>query len=461
MSILVFKGVPKGELQANMDTFFLTDLDPRAAIKGSRDPLGFQPIWTYFGRQVVSNLTTVTRSVRNFTTLLLGFYFAENAVAGADDEERQRLKSFLRFEQLAAYSRFAYGKTGSTSESPLGILRVRQRSREGSEGVTISEKGEHQILSSQTMYGIWGLYRVAATQSGLLVQDQDRLSPQALEFVESEYITRLKGAIGRSGQDILKFLKSDGAESFEPQGKDRRIGESLSSVMSATLTQTERSFYMKTLVCGDDVENSDSHIQRQLWRMIEEVNTSSGPMWNEEFDARELELVLERARAKGHDDLAKKLAEIQVLEPVLAAANRCFGFLLRRGDSSLDQAVEGVRKTWGTKLDHIVADDVSWLQPQIDAISRNGSGKRVSDLARSLSEGDYENVIKLALRQNADVMKERKGAPWVAIEQGTIKVKQVEGSGNLPSRDDLPYLWDNPYFINSLKSVGRTVTGNI
>ena len=55
---------------------FLTLEDPNAKIKGSRDPLAAQPIWAAFGRHVVTNLTTQSTSVRGFTTLLLGRYFA-------------------------------------------------------------------------------------------------------------------------------------------------------------------------------------------------------------------------------------------------------------------------------------------------------------------------------------------------------------------------------------------------
>ena len=56
---------------------FLTSIDPRAAIKGSRDPLGIQSIWTRMGRRVVGNLTTITTSTRDFTTTLLGYWLAE------------------------------------------------------------------------------------------------------------------------------------------------------------------------------------------------------------------------------------------------------------------------------------------------------------------------------------------------------------------------------------------------
>ena len=55
-----------------MVDFFLTELDPRAKIRGSRDPLGIQAIWAGLGQEVIGNLTTVTDSVRGFTTLLVG-----------------------------------------------------------------------------------------------------------------------------------------------------------------------------------------------------------------------------------------------------------------------------------------------------------------------------------------------------------------------------------------------------
>jgi hypothetical protein len=79
---------------------FLTELDPQAAIKGSRDPLGIQPIWTRLGRRVVGNLTTVSTSVRDFTTTILGYYFAER-IANEENGDSD-LGVFLRWEQLAA-----------------------------------------------------------------------------------------------------------------------------------------------------------------------------------------------------------------------------------------------------------------------------------------------------------------------------------------------------------------------
>src|SRR5262245_50725034 len=125
-----------------LTTPFLTDLDSRAAVKGSRDPLGIQQLWTRLGRRVVGNLTTVSNSVRDFTTTLLGYYFA----ARLADElgPGTELATFLKWEQLAAYAR------GSVNEDWAfrGTERVRRNLSEGSR-VTLSEDPASQILGNQ------------------------------------------------------------------------------------------------------------------------------------------------------------------------------------------------------------------------------------------------------------------------------------------------------------------------
>src|SRR6266576_192184 len=91
-------------------TFFFTEVDPEIALKESRDPLGLQPIWSHFGRKLVGNLTTVTISVRGFTTMLLGHHLAGLSVASGSVPAAEYIEPFLRFEQIAAYSRIAWAK---------------------------------------------------------------------------------------------------------------------------------------------------------------------------------------------------------------------------------------------------------------------------------------------------------------------------------------------------------------
>jgi hypothetical protein len=164
---------------------FLTELDSRAAVKGSRDPLGIQSIWTRLGRHVVGNLTTVSDSVLDFTVLLLGYYFAEQLTE--ESGPGTELPVFLRWEQLAAYARAEVNE----EHGFRGTERVRKNLPEGHR-VTISAERTHQILGNQKIYGLWGLYTMPARASGLLDGDPVRLTPPAMEFVQKRYLPILE-----------------------------------------------------------------------------------------------------------------------------------------------------------------------------------------------------------------------------------------------------------------------------
>ena len=102
---------------------FFTLEDPNARIQGSRDPLGVQPIWAAFGRQVVTNLSTVSTSVRGFTTLLLARFLTEKMMDKGMAGEEDALPIFLRMEQIAAYARHVgHGVDGDIR----GIERVKR-----------------------------------------------------------------------------------------------------------------------------------------------------------------------------------------------------------------------------------------------------------------------------------------------------------------------------------------------
>jgi hypothetical protein len=181
---------------------FLTDLDSRAAVKGSRDPLGIQPIWTRLGRHVVGNLTTATDTVRGFTTLLLGYYLAERL---ADDlGSGTELSTFLKWEQLAAYAR----TVGNNDTRFRGTERVQMLLIEGHHArVPLSEDRLYQILGNQKIYGLWGLYTRPARTSGLIKDDPPRLTPAALEFVEKLYLPILEQAASKDVKRLRDILR--------------------------------------------------------------------------------------------------------------------------------------------------------------------------------------------------------------------------------------------------------------
>jgi hypothetical protein len=212
---------------------FLTDIDSRAAIKGSRDPLGVQPIWSRFGRHVVGNLTTVTSSVRDFTVLLLGYYFIERAVEdGATDGD---LATFLKWEQLAAYARARINE----ERGFRGTDRVWTRIHE-SDRVRLGIDSSCQILGNQKIYGLWGLYSVSAKASGLLDGDPPRLTPPAHDLVERVYLPILAEAGLRDGRPIVELLRSQDARlDLRDRSKDSSILTAVARVLK-TVRARER-----------------------------------------------------------------------------------------------------------------------------------------------------------------------------------------------------------------------------
>ncbi len=421
--------------------------------------MGLQPIWSSFGRRVVGNLITATSSLRNFTTLLLGLHFAEVAISSKKAPEEDRANLFLRFEQLAACSRYAYGeRNGGAGSGILGITRVKKYFDERHGKVQISPSGEAQILSNQKSYGIWGLCTVAASQSGLVERETNTLTPLAQDFVDAEYLPRLAKNLGKDGKEVLRFLTSE--SSFEPKGKHSRLGKALAKLLVPKLRSTERGFYERVLVRGQ--ANGFDHTygrQAELWEGLCEINSRDGFSWESEFDFDELTAVMKSATVKKQETLAAALEHIRIMEPFFAATSQLFGFLLLRDDAKVDEVEQEIRKAWGAKLKHIQANRVEELGPRIEKASSSEIARSVVQLAGYLREGDYGSAVKLAIDHNATVMKSRGAAPWVSIEHNRLKVRLREEVAALSPPEDLPALWTNFYFINTLKIIGRSVIG--
>ena len=446
----------RGEAE-NGSVFFYTDIDPRAAIKGSRDPLGLQPIWTRFGRSVVGNLTTVTTSARNFTTLIVGLYFAERMIQERGHSERDRAALFLKFEQLAGYSREA-GLGGGSKQSVLGITRIRRRLSEGDE-LRISAERRHQILSNQKAYGLWGLYTVAARQSGFCEPGTRRLTLEVRDFVEGFCLKKLARAYSRAEDTIIGFLERD--RDFEPNRRHRALRDALAALHGPEFESTERDFFMKSLVeasrAGFDPTKG---LQAALWRSIESTNDATRG-WGVGFDYDELLSVLGEARRNSDDELSRALERICVLEPLLVACSCLFAFCLDRNEAPIERVASEIRRTWGDGLTHISPDAIAGLKAIIAAAGGEETADRFSGLAACLNAGRYASAIGLAIEQNAAVMNARGGAPWLAVKNGRLDVRLRAERGGLPPLNELPRIWASSYFLNSLKSVGAAVAGKV
>ncbi|MGK4008496.1 hypothetical protein WMF31_38155 [Sorangium sp. So ce1036] len=428
---------------------FLTDLDDRAAVKGSRDPLGIQAIWTRFGRHVVHNLTTVSSSVRDFTTLLLGYWLVERvAETGARGAE---LATFLKWEQLAAYARAAVNKDLSFR----GVERVVRNLNEGPR-IVLSAERTYQILGDQKIYGLWGLYTVPARASGLIETDPPRLSEAARDFVERQYLPALADAAGREARSLVKLL-GESAARLDVRGKDARLIEAVARVLKPRIPAKERAFYREALVYGGPDDRTQGR-QRALADLLLAPPFAAGAFaWSPPAVGQLAKTA--RIREGEASVLAYRLDRIRHCETLVAPAATLFSFLLARDGATVPEVAAVLRERWGARVTTLDVAGVESLKTEIGAAANDPAvGERWVRFGERLSVGDYVASVQLLLEQNRHVMKSRSGAaPWAEEQDGRLMVRFHDEGGNLPAREDLPELWRFPYFLDSLRAVTRAL----
>lgn len=430
---------------------FLTQLDSRAAIKGSRDPLGVQPIWTRLGRHVVGNLTTVSNSVRDFTVLMMGCYVVE-AVADAGGTEGD-VATFLKWEQLAAYSRAHI----NDDRSFRGTERTRSRLADGGRLRLGADSGA-QILGNQKIYGLWGLYTVPAKSSGLLEGDPMRLTAAGRTLVEKSLCPILARAGARMLNSLVDRLRAKDSLLDQNRAADVGLMKAVAEFLKV-VRPLERTIYRDHLLYGGPADRNPGRGTQGRQQLFAELLAAT----LHEDDWRpspEVILVLaQRARARDTEvgqQLAHRLERIRSAELLLAPAVEMFDYVLSCDDQARTKLAQDITHHWGRVFrDTIDVANIEALEPELRSFANDDSGARWVGLARALHDANYEDAIDLLLAQNAAVMQARSAAaPWAQMRDGKLLVRfRDQQSTRLPAAEAIPGLWRHAYFIESLRFV--------
>lgn len=424
---------------------FLTQLDSRAAIKGSRDPLGVQAIWSRLGRTLIGNLTTVSNEVRDFTITLLGYYLAERVAE--DTGKADDLGVFIRWEQLASYARG--GINGSWGFR--GTERVKSRWA-AQTSFTLGLDADSLILSDQKTYGLWGLYTVPSRSSGLIGGTPSRLTPETRRFVEELYLPGLDGRRGARAEAIAGLLASTRVD-FRPAGRHKSVIESVARVLKPKIVAREAEFFHEYLVLGGPADSTGG-AQASLARALRP--TSASDTWTPTpASMRALARACRNDRDEAGAVAAVRLERVIAAESVLAPAVSLFGFVLASKDQDLATLIREVRREWPARLDSVQVDRIAEHKSDlIDASGEPSSAERWLGTAESLAKGEYGDAIERLIAQNEAVMNQRGGsAPWVELSQGKVKVKLAVETAVLPDRKAMNNLWVHPYFVESLRGI--------
>jgi len=404
------------------------------------DPLGLVPLWSRLGRKVVGNLTTVTNSVRGFSTVLLGCYFASELVE--DEAEQGVLGRFLVFEQLAAYARHVIN---GESEGIRGIDRVRKRAA-GGNAVRVGVAREHQILSNQKTYGLWGLFTVASRSSGLLQEQRWGLTSTAREFVERVYVRRMRSASARAVDEVLHVLGRPSTEVPFNSSVLRSVAEALQPRIRAE----ERQYLTDHLVMGGPSDRTGG-LQTRLAATMEHHLKGS------KFGVAELSAVIRAAERQGDGELAAALGHIRDMEALIVPMNAAFGQAQRCHGKTVRDVADDLRSTWAKGGIDIRPEVLVGVAADVrEAFGRNADAQqRLGTVAGALRRGSYDEALRALIAHNGAVMQGRSGAAaWIRIDENDrLDVRFREDTGRLIDGAALPSEWQSTYFLNSLRAI--------
>lgn len=402
---------------------FLSLLDDRAKPKGSRDPLGFELVWTHYGRQIIGNLTTVTSSLNNFAVALLGFRWANEIHTGLPPNEQQsRIReTFLRYEQLAGYLRYLAGE-----REIMGITRVTRRIESADFQITLGMAADEQILSDQTSYGLWGLYSTAMRDSGLVkgdIRQTTSIGQQISGLIEEKLDKELLIDLILSNSIVDRRVMKKHADKF----------------LQAMLQNSVQDQLLGILMQGGD----NQVLQKEIWLLTRQL--AEGDKLHDGVP----EFLSSIKSMTGNTMLIDRLVGIESIERLLVAANNLFHYCRRKDGEKLSALVKMIEGRY----------IYSHLSSSLD-LSAIPRGESLEKIRAAFMRSDVESAIREVLLLNRDVMAHRDGAPWVELEpDNTLRVRVPSETVELRSQESLETHWDYEYFVSSFLKIANKALG--
>jgi hypothetical protein len=395
--------------------FAFTQEDPTLSrTLNGRDPLGTLAVWQHRARDIVPNLSSVSRHAEGFQLLLIAMAwwpeFARQHGRPGTDLKRY----FLLVEQAHARAARVAGEDWR--------LPGTRRLNAAETGLWISASSAHYLLDSPLVNGTWGLYRRPAINADLLLENM-RLANSALEKEIREATPEIEDlfvhlAPCMTNDDVRKIAVSSRHSLVQALSGYLRELPSRKALRDALVTpatpQITRDLARMVRACPKEISAED--IIAQGLRDLHEYKSTFTRVQRCERLLATIEAVFEYACAEeSPSTLAQLAAELPVDLLALAGAMECFA------DSG--------------SYDGLAAERVKSYQ----AISL----KSKSELLRGL------------INQHAELSEARGNAPWLTVEDGDRIERRV--SLARPSAEQLAptSAWRNDYYLPTLQGLAH------
>jgi len=262
--------------------------------------------------------------------------------------------------------------------------------------------------------------------------------------VEENYMPRLRGV----ERVLLRLLARGGR--IEARLRDP-VFAALSDILPETYTPAEVEFYAHYLRDAREVRpGGESGRQALFSRLLDECTDLNGPVTR-----REVAELMEAARRED-EELAHRLERILHLEALLAPADALFDYVLTQNAQRPEEVAEHLHECWGPTVPNLDPSVLREILPEVESASSREAAGSISACHTALAAGKYDEAIRSLLSWNAVTMAARKAGPWATLsETGRIDVRYRGAEHLLPEEDELPTLWRNSYFFDSLKNITR------
>ncbi len=425
--------------------FFFTEPDPDLQQTGSRDPLGFEILWTHFGARVVPHFSTVSRGAINFGACLtliwlVDSYLEKRQLKGfrADTKTRPARDGLLVVAEtlsvLSAIRHFGSALSGGV----LGSLNGRRRLQQFEGAPPVGPFADQQLLARQLNLGVFGRYRGALYSMGVLDGRTHLTHAAKLELAETlEYLEPLQSLV-HSFFD--KLVEADEHEcSFDDFAQREADGHSGSEWMAALRKRRVRKLFAPVLVDAARVAPNSDTLIRRIYSKVSPEHSSPA-----DTDA----LFAELEKSLQNSDERERVKNVRRLEEILQRFDRLFDHLW--SIDHLDEA--SVRTIVEDLLER--ADDLDLL---LNRSSTSGMVReRLEGLAKVLEQATPLGVVAALVEQyHRDIVAESRGAtPWVAIESGRVTV--LNSGYAAPAKLDRRG-WRRAYYVPSVADFKREI----
>ncbi len=424
-----------------MRTFFVTEYQSTDR-DGGRDGLGLLPIWSRVARRCIWNVTSISRDLAGWRSLLVAVWLAEQVTGGADSAETRRV--MLAAERLIGLARWhAPDPSVRHSDGLRGGTRIGHL--EGP--VRVSGDQRIVILKGQASTGVVGQIGRPAVRSGLLSEELT---------LDDDARGRMAGALA----EVVPHLDRVRGWLLEGATIDLAAPPVLLNVLAracsrAPLGPDEAEWLLDRVVFASHGSDSDgpwtSAQQRALARgllavpAVDKANQSEVPK-------RLLPAIQQDAVG---DTVRQWLDDIQAMEALLGRMDDLFAWL--RGSTKQARprtaVVDELRKAWrdaaqwtgvnSARLDHALR--------LVDGVVGIDDRTPFDDFAYALQKGDAGGCIQALLERNEVVVTRRDRRPWVSALGGSLRADLTSERGRL----QFGTRWEHTYYLAELQSLVR------